>query len=225
MTLLPNLLTLLQDLPAQFAENELAFLGATSRIDLPIRDKVAFQLHKQYGNDFLVSREWRRFDFPGRCDIALLDKMGKPEALIQFKANASPTDMGVHILEMQSDLIRLREVAQPKTEMYHIVLVATPNVVTDRPQFDAANPIALMQSWGQMFQQMKSSFESMYFDAIHKWQDYAFITLGLDNSKLNTLLISGGTYYQTKFQFMVFINGPFTVEDNIFQLSGWRKKD
>jgi hypothetical protein len=238
MQLLPTLLKMLEELPAHFSEGELAYLGATSRIDVPVRDKVAYLLHRQLGAQYLVSREWRRFDFPGRCDVALLQKTasplatGAPKAIVQFKANANPTDMGVYILEMQSDLIRLRDVAQADTELFHIVIVAVPSASpatlgdkTERPGFNPANPLAMMQNWTQMFQQLNANFTGMYMDAINRWQDYAFITLGLDSGKLNTLMLPGGTYYQTPMQYMLFINGPFTVADNIFQISGWRKKE
>lgn len=231
MQLLPTLLKLLEELPAHFGPDELAYLGATSRIEVPVRDKVAYLLHRQLGAQYVVSREWRRFDFPGRCDVTLLDKAGAntPKAIVQFKANANPTDMGVYILEMQSDLIRLRDVAKTDTELFHIVIVAVPNVtaatLADKTPPAAAGPMALMQNWAQMFQQMNTNFAGLYMDAINRWQDYAFITLGLDSAKVNTLLIPGGTYYQTSLQYMLFINGPFTVADNIFQISGWRKKE
>jgi hypothetical protein len=45
-----------------FRPGELAYLAATSKAELPIRDRLAWLLHGALGDDFVVSREWRRAD-------------------------------------------------------------------------------------------------------------------------------------------------------------------
>ena len=49
-------------LATAFEAGELAFLAATSKPELPIRDRVAWQLSRSLGADYVVSREWRRAD-------------------------------------------------------------------------------------------------------------------------------------------------------------------
>lgn len=45
-----------------FAQDELAFLAATSKVELPVRDRLAWMIHKGVGDDSVISREWRRAD-------------------------------------------------------------------------------------------------------------------------------------------------------------------
>ena len=46
-----------------FGKNELAYLALTSKIENPIRDKIAVYLNnKLYEKDILIAREWKRTD-------------------------------------------------------------------------------------------------------------------------------------------------------------------
>jgi hypothetical protein len=45
-----------------FAANELAYLALTSKVELPIRDRLAWRLQEAIGQSLVVSREWRRAD-------------------------------------------------------------------------------------------------------------------------------------------------------------------
>lgn len=65
-------------------QDELAYLALTSKIELPVRDKIAWYLYNRLGNEYIVSREYpvgRK-----RIDIAILDKKGSPFIYIEFKA-------------------------------------------------------------------------------------------------------------------------------------------
>lgn len=63
-----------------FGVGELAFLALTSKVELPVRDRLAFALHKRLPH-LLVAREWRR------VDLAVLAQDGKtPEMLLEAKA-------------------------------------------------------------------------------------------------------------------------------------------
>ncbi|KRF44612.1 hypothetical protein ASH01_11510 [Terrabacter sp. Soil811] len=53
-------------LAGAFEDGELAFLAATSKPELPIRDRVAWHASRSLGDEYVVSREWRR------ADIAIL---------------------------------------------------------------------------------------------------------------------------------------------------------
>lgn len=72
-----------------YDKNELAFLALQGKIELQLRDKIAWYIEKQYSKDYLVKRE---FGPSGRekCDLAILKKDTKsPVCLIEFKAHSS----------------------------------------------------------------------------------------------------------------------------------------
>jgi hypothetical protein len=62
----------------EFKSNELAYLAATSKVEGPFRDRLAFFLHREH-RDWTVCREWRRID------LAILND-GEPLGLIELKA-------------------------------------------------------------------------------------------------------------------------------------------
>ena len=59
----------LQASAKSFAAGELAYLALTSKVELPIRDRLAWCLHTSLPNR-VVAREWKR------CDLAVLDDDG-----------------------------------------------------------------------------------------------------------------------------------------------------
>ena len=65
-----------------FGAGELAFLALTSKIELPVRDRLAWSLYKELWPGSVVAREWRRID------LAILPEghADEPDALIQAKA-------------------------------------------------------------------------------------------------------------------------------------------
>jgi hypothetical protein len=72
----------LGELAARFAPNELAFLALTSKVELPIRDRLAFALSRRLKDSFLVAREWRS------VDLAVLsrDVPQSPRMLLEVKS-------------------------------------------------------------------------------------------------------------------------------------------
>lgn len=63
-----------------FEPNELAYLALTSKVELPLRDRLAFALYRRL-DQHLVAREWKR------VDLAVLANDGKtPEMLLEAKA-------------------------------------------------------------------------------------------------------------------------------------------
>ena len=61
----------------RFEPGELAYLALTSKPELQVRDRLAWELTKA---GVRVAREWRR------CDLALLSGNGTPLALVEMKA-------------------------------------------------------------------------------------------------------------------------------------------
>jgi hypothetical protein len=88
-TIREKVLRQLRGLAARFAPNELAYLALTSKVELPVRDKLAFALHADMGNRTQVAREYslRKIaagDF--LADIAVMDQTGDPVAFVEAKA-------------------------------------------------------------------------------------------------------------------------------------------
>jgi hypothetical protein len=72
---------ILRGFPSGFDKNELAYLALTSKVELPIRDKLAWRLAHQYEHDFYVAREWNRIDM-----AVLRSNDAHPLMLCQLKA-------------------------------------------------------------------------------------------------------------------------------------------
>jgi hypothetical protein len=72
----------LGELDTRFAPNELAFLALTSKVEFPIRDRLAFTLSWRLKDSFLVAREWKS------VDLAVLspDAPHSPRMLIEVKS-------------------------------------------------------------------------------------------------------------------------------------------
>lgn len=71
----------MEGLDQQFSQDELAYLALTSKIELPIRDRLAYSLYRRFGNDdgVLVAREWNR------VDLAIIADQ-RPRLLLEAKA-------------------------------------------------------------------------------------------------------------------------------------------
>jgi hypothetical protein len=68
------------------SDDYFAYVGLTTKIENPFRDKFAHYLHRKYINEFVIAREYSNDDIK-RVDLAVLDKKSK-EILdsIEFKA-------------------------------------------------------------------------------------------------------------------------------------------
>ena len=68
-------------LERDFSQDELAYLALTSKVELPIRDRLAYSLHRHFGNidGALIAREWKRDDLG-----IIIDQ--KPRLLLEAKA-------------------------------------------------------------------------------------------------------------------------------------------
>ena len=69
----------LGQLGAAFADDELAYLTVTSKVEGPVRDRLAWALQTKLGSDFVVAREYRR------ADLAVLTATGTLVAQVEAK--------------------------------------------------------------------------------------------------------------------------------------------
>jgi hypothetical protein len=120
MKIEPALTAGLKHLAAEFHPNELAYLAATCKIEFPIRDKLAFYLHKELaGSGLIVAREW------DRIDLAIVVPDGRPAAILEAKAmysfNALRNPAGFTSATTRDEK-KAREMADPETAVYSLLL-------------------------------------------------------------------------------------------------------
>jgi hypothetical protein len=112
-----------------FKINELAYLALTSKIENPIRDRWAFQLHNSVGNGLTVAREWKREK--KRIDIAILN-MACPKVLIELTAMYTfdlvnkPQYTNKCIKKLEEDEEKARKLSSSDTEIYTVLLATHP---------------------------------------------------------------------------------------------------
>ena len=104
-----------------FQENELAYLSSHCKNELQIRDRIAWEMHKEitkeYGDLYVVRREWAPVDKnKSRVDLAILEmkadkkSVQKVIAMIEFKAHAiARPEPAYYGLEFQNDVEKMRK--------------------------------------------------------------------------------------------------------------------
>ncbi len=126
----------LAGIDSEFQKNELAYLALTTKIELPLRDRWAFALHRNLaGSKRIVSREWYR------TDMAILDSSEPrvPRALIELKAmytfDAVLKDTGVNdfVQKMADDEQKAEKLAKKlksnEVPIYTVLLATHPLTV------------------------------------------------------------------------------------------------
>ncbi|MBN8856561.1 MAG: hypothetical protein BGO55_24080 [Sphingobacteriales bacterium 50-39] len=101
-----------------FAEDELAYLALTSKVEFPIRDKLAYNLYKRfYEKDIIVSREWRR------SDLVLLAG-GEPAFICELKAAYTFDIFNYHdyLGLIEKDITKAKSISTSKTEIASLFL-------------------------------------------------------------------------------------------------------
>ena len=116
-----------------FEKNELAYLSSQGKNELQIRDKIAWQLHKEitseFGEQYIVRREWApKGSGRNKVDLAILEMdasltdVKQIIALIEFKAQSIVKKEPWYIEEFKHDVKKMRELAQEETELYFVFL-------------------------------------------------------------------------------------------------------
>lgn len=116
----------LEGITGSFEPDELAYLALTSKAEAPIRDRLAFALHRSIGKEYLVAREW------DRVDLAILSPSQIPLALIELKAMYSFDDANRYCRITAEDEAKTRLFA-PHAKAVYSLLLAT-HVSNEVPQ-------------------------------------------------------------------------------------------
>ncbi|MHA7191068.1 hypothetical protein ACX80N_12340 [Arthrobacter sp. MDT2-16] len=117
----------LEDAAASFAPGELAYLALTSKVEQPLRDRLAWSLFTKLP-DLVVTREWKY------TDLAILDLHGAPLALIEAKAlytfdvvTPDRADVRKYKREVESDIAKAFTLLKGRpASVFALVLVAHP---------------------------------------------------------------------------------------------------
>lgn len=132
-----NLLkNIISSIHKNYQTDELAYLSLTSKIENPLRDKIAFELQKKLGDDIIICREWTNFrKNKSKADIAILDITGKPECIIEFKAHSSVSGIG----EWSNSLIKDIQKNQKLYSQTELIFVLFANFVDEKPKNQVFN--------------------------------------------------------------------------------------
>lgn len=112
-----------------FQREEISYLGLTSKIEIQLRDKLAFALHNEFKDKFIVTREWKK------CDIAILDKNTlEPILLLELKNCYScdllkKSTLKEYELEIKKDLNKSYNLSSEKTQFYSVLFITKPRTI------------------------------------------------------------------------------------------------
>lgn len=111
--------------------DRLAYLAATSKAEHAVRDLLAWQLHGELGESWLVAREWKR------RDLSVHERDGAPRLVLEAKAlytfdvvGHEPRCWSPHLDSLEGDLAKAKLTA-PAAE--RLALVVVQHVATTVP--------------------------------------------------------------------------------------------
>lgn len=176
------------NISSTYGENELAFLAMQGKIELQLRDKIAWYIEQNINaGQYYVRRE---YNVPGKgrekCDLAILDNNMKPVCLIEFKAHSAATFEKGYIDKCKYDIEKMQGIApstEPKPEIYYIFFQTehqgTLPLSVNKGLIAYSNIIikALKNNWGKTY--------------IHKQWDTNYSKFGT----ITKLQIPAGQYY------------------------------
>ena len=128
----------LSGLAEQFQCDELGYLALTTKIELPLRDRWAFLLHKMLApHGYCIAREWSPPRARNRVDLAIL-KGGVPKTLVELKAMytfdaVKYVNGNAKLVDELSDDMKVRRAQFPsRTDVYGVLLATHPDRIIAR---------------------------------------------------------------------------------------------
>lgn len=133
-------------------KGELAYLALTSKPEFVIRDRLAVELHKRLGPNYIVAREWKRIDLV----ILRKQKKPEPEALVQLKTWSLFTfvdDAEQHLGKVEADIDK----CQNECPAYALILATH---IDDRaPEVYYEGVVKYWGGWKRAFRKHKTAME------------------------------------------------------------------
>lgn len=197
---------IISNISSKFQDNELAYLSLTSKIELPLRDRIAFELHKKYADTYLICREWKSKENKSldRIDLAIVDKSNsKLLCLIEFKAKSVVRYEKEFTRHLADDLIKIRNLTQDDSvELYYIYFN---NVISSENEFEEIyyNSVKYISHLNKNIKSKKGLAEISRTN----WDKHlGLVELNADKSK--HISINAGKYYNHNVSIETFIFGP-----------------
>jgi hypothetical protein len=191
----------IQNIGKEYDENELAYLCLTSKVENPLRDKIAFQLHKQLGENKLVCREWTNKGVQkNKSDIAILDFDDNVECIIEFKAHSSIQGINEWLNEMEEDISKAKEVSLKNTAIFFVLFVNNLEGMPEGNHFEHS-----VKYHGNLQRGIKKSSK----EVADKWKQTVSAKGKLNYKPPVEIEISAGEYYLAKTAITCFIHGPY----------------
>ena len=202
----------IKQLKSDFKKDELAYLALTSKVENPLRDRIAYNLYSQIGNDYIVCREWRgRYREEGKrhaTDLAILNKGEKaPRVLIEFKAQSKPIFEPKYSVHMRNDLKYLNIKSANETELYYVQFTNLP-IGKNLFNTDIYDSIKYFEGINRSIQK----FDNLENEVDNSWQKH------LDYNEMNTvqskkIKIAAGQYHGNEMSVIVHVLGPINKND------------
>ncbi len=204
---------ILKNIETDFKKGELAYLAMTSKIENPLRDRMAFALHSQFGGQYLICREWNKGEKSNRTDIAIIDRQTEEiKCLIELKANTTPRYEESRSKELAADFQKMTRVAKDDTELY---FVSFNNFIQTSKVIDVklGHSIKYHSDINRVLS--KTNTSELRDNITSYWETY-LSTHSLDVKKYETIEIGVRTddeYYDLQLTVITFLYGPVFKSD------------
>ena len=210
MNFLIDLKLIISKISDVYQNDELAYLSLTSKIEIQLRDKIAFELHQIYHIEYLICREWKSSEYKNhRVDLAIIEiSSGNPVCLIEFKAKSVIRFESEFTMHLQNDLNKISKIAQDdNVKLYYIFFN---NMTESENKFESVynNSVKYISLINKnigtnikWLEQCKSNWERHVLEA------------KLINEKSSHLTINAGNYYNCAVTVETFIYGPIKKSD------------
>jgi hypothetical protein len=204
MQLQEKLLSILATIHECFRPGELAYLAVTSKIENPLRDRIAFALHDQIEDGFLVHREWKDKN-KKKADIAITDMDNEVKYLIECKAHSAPTFERGYSDLIRRDLRKMCHASEEATELYFIFFF---NHVQSLRPIDRKFEYAVKYFHLLNNALKKQAYHPDMASYVHEHWAQHLRDVKLDPAKSNAVTITAGSYHGMPVFIHAYVYGP-----------------
>ena len=209
-----HLVEIIRNIQGKFKKNELAYLALTGKIELPLRDKIAFSIQKEFLKDFIVAREWTHKENHARFDIAIFDKYIRdenieynfPDYLIEFKARAVPGFQNSYSTKVIKDFKKLLDSGDNDTIRYFVLF----NTIITGKLRKSLNPAIdkyLRQIFSFSEKKKINNYEQIRYEIEKNWNNY-LKSNNLEKNRTQIIEIEAGKFFGLSVYILTMIYGP-----------------
>lgn len=186
----------LSGIGSSFQPDELAFLAATSKVELPIRDRLAWNLQRLIGEEFIVAREWRRADLAVLAGEGVVAQL-EAKALYSFNV-LQPANRKAYLDRLIADAAKMAALAASDRYLLSMLVDVRGEI---RPDL---NSHVVKYSSG-IAAGIKASGETVRTDASDLWLDEL---AGTFDSPTEEMQVDGGRVWGLDVSVDLFLTGP-----------------